>query len=454
MVADEWRNLLFRYGLFYPAVLSRGQFVPVYLNRLCRSQWLPMGQLHQIQERKLIDLASFCQRNIPFYRSYWGDALSGELVSRDRLPLLPTISKATLQSRLSEMVLKGAWPVTKKTTGGSTGQAVTIWKSADAMAQEIAANWRGFGWAGVQIGDRQGRFWGTAFHGRDRLKARLIDLANHRKRCSAFSFTEANMREYTQVLNRFRPNYLYGYVSMLDAYAQFLESSSLQLDYPLKAVIGTSEVLTSAHRRTFEKVFHCPVYNEYGCGEIGTIAHECEKGGLHINAENMIVEIVRDGQACAPGELGEIVVTELNNRALPLVRYQLGDHARLSRTPCSCGRTLPVLEEVAGRAYDMVRNRQGQRFHGEFFMYIFEEVRRKGLGVQAFQVIQVDYDNITIRVVSTKGYCAETEALIQTRIRGGYGAGVTISFKHVEEISREPSGKMRLIVGYRPSSTG
>jgi phenylacetate-CoA ligase len=259
------------------------------------------------------------------------------------------------------------------------------------------------------------------------------------------------MLEYTRALNHFRPNYLYGYVSMLDAYAQFLLSKGLQLQHPLKAVIGTSEVLTSTHRRTFEKAFHSPVYNEYGCGEIGTIAHECETGSLHINAENMIVEIVLDGRICEPGELGEIAVTELNNRSLPLVRYMLGDYAQLSRTPCLCGRTLPVLEEIAGRAYDMVCNRQGQRFHGEFFMYIFEEVKRRGLGVQAFQVVQVDYDNIAIRVVPNDAYSAETESLIRQRIQHGYGSEVSIRFTLVKEISREPSGKMRLIVGYRPS---
>ena len=76
----------------------------------------------------------------------------------------------------------------------------------------------------------------------------------------------------------------------------------------------------------------------------------------------------------------------------------------------------------------------------------------KGLGVQAFQVVQDDYENVTIRIVPNEGYCTETESLIRSRIQAGYGTEVDIYFKHVKEISRESSGKTRLIVGYRPTS--
>jgi hypothetical protein len=100
-----------------------------------------------------------------------------------------------------------------------------------------------------------------------------------------------------------------------------------------------------------------------------------------------------------------------------------------------------------GRAYDLVRNREGRIFHGEYFMYMFEEVKRRNLGVAAFQVVQVDYDRLLVRVKPEAGYGAQTKALIRERIRSMYSPTVNVEFELVDGIKREPSGKMRLVVG-------
>ena len=279
------------------------------------------------------------------------------------------------------------------------------------------------------------------------MRARLIDAVANRRRCSAFAFTDADLAEFTRTLNAFRPHYFYGYVSMVDQYASYLRRNSIELSFRPNAVITTSEVLTQAHRVNMQQAFSCRVYNEYGCGEIGTIAHECEAGSLHINAENILIEIFEGDRLCGPGERGEIVVTELNNHMMPLIRYRLGDFGVLSPKPCDCGRTLPVLEEVTGRAYDLVYNREGQLFHAEYFMYMFEEVKSKGLGVRSFQVVQDSYDHFTIRVVPDSTYGEATRELIRQRFRDGYGDYATIDFVEVAEIARRASGKMQLIVG-------
>lgn len=441
-------QIFFRYCVYYPVVYLRQEHVPYYLRQLEQSQWASKAKLEQLQERKLNDLISEIRIQLPFYRESLKDLAVDSSLPLKHLASLPFVTKSNIQASYEMfLVKKRRYLLTKKTTGGSTGQAVTIWKTRDAIAQEAAANWRGFSWAGIKIGDRQGRFWGVPFSSKDMLRVKLVDFINHRKRCSAFSFTEKDMAAYTNLLNRFKPRYLYGYVSMLATYAEFLKSTGKRLAFGLQAVITTSEVLTAHHRQLLEETFGARVYNEYGCGELGTIAHECEKRSMHINAENMVVEILNGERLCSPGEVGEVVVTELNNRAMPLVRYRLGDFASFSETACECGRSLPVIKNVAGRAYDIVYNREGQMFHGEFFMYILEEVKRRGLGVRSFQVIQEDYDNFTVRLQPGDGYGVETEKLIKDRIWTGYGNYAKINIVRVDKIDRERSGKVRLIIG-------
>jgi phenylacetate-CoA ligase len=446
----DLNQLLFKYGFYYPAVLLQGQNVPRYLRYLRETQRMPIASIEAVQLEKLRALVAYARANVPHYQGTLAGVSDRELL-RDGAGVLPFLSKGDLQNNETSLIaIRERKRLFRKTTGGSTGQSVTIWKNAEAIAQEHAANWRGFEWAGIRIGDRQARFWGVAHRSRNRFRAHLIDFVGNRRRCSAFSFGEQDMREYTRLLNRFRPTYLYGYVSMLQSYAEYLTAARDRLEFQIRAVVPTSEVLTASHRKLFETAFKTSVFNEYGCGEFGTIAHECERGAMHINAENLIVEVLRDGLPCGPGEIGELVITDLNNFGMPLIRYRLSDFGSLSGAPCPCGRTLPVIEKIFGRAYDLVRNREGKVFHGEFFMYIFEDAKRLNLGVRSFQVVQKDVDSFVINVVPSDEYGPKTEEFVRNRIREKYSKTAEVAFKQMVEIPREASGKMRLIVAMKP----
>jgi phenylacetate-CoA ligase len=196
------------------------------------------------------------------------------------------------------------------------------------------------------------------------------------------------------------------------------------------------------------------VFNEYGCGELGTIAHECEAGRLHINDENLIVEVLDGGRPCAPGAKGELVVTELHNIAMPLIRYRTGDFGAIGAEPCPCGRTLTVLETVFGRAYDFVEAPDGRRFHGEFLMYIFEEAQRHHLGIAQFQVRQETLTRFHIRLVPGPGFSERSEQAVLARMREHLGPDIEARFEIVDEIPRERSGKMRVIIGMNTAGTG
>lgn len=438
-------RLMNKYLVYYPVVLARGQNVARHLWELERSQWFPRERLQALQLQKLKALLGNAKMNVPYYTEILADVDSTSIQSVADLRRVPVLTKDLLKENFSRMTSTQRYQVIKKTTGGSTGNPVTVYKSADSSASAYAAYWRGYGWAGVGIGYKQARFWGVPNDERGRRQASLTDWITNRYRCSAFAFNEEDLHRYYEDLNRFKPHYFYGYVSMLEAFARFLLRNHLELKFRLNSVISTSEVLTDIHRELFEHAFHCRVFNEYGCGEVGTIAHECEHGGLHLSAENLIVEILRDGSPVRPGEQGEIVVTELNNLAMPLIRYNLRDAGVLATTNCSCGRGLPLVDKVVGRAYDVVYNRAGQAFHGEYFMYIFEELQRQDVAISAFQVIQLDQDRFLVKVVMGEQNRAKLEQYVTDRVRATYGDYVNMLFEYVPHIEREKSGKMRLI---------
>ena len=441
-------QLVFKFLVYYPVLWARGQNVPAYVRRLLATQYLNPSELASLQMEKLQRIVSYARRYVPFFGEPLANISDNARLTHADLLELPFTTKSDLKGNPEAMISRERfYLLTKKTTGGSTGEPVTIPKTREAMAWDLAATWRGYSWAGIDIGDRQGRFWGVPLGKIARMRARLIDIVSNRRRCSAFSFTERDLESYTAELERFRPKYFYGYVSMIEEYARYFRRIGMHPPFKLKCVITTSEVLTEYHRKLFGEVFSTRVFNEYGSGELGSIAHECEEGSLHVSAENMIVEAIDGERPCKTGETGELVITELNNLAAPLIRYRTGDFASLSSEQCKCGRTLPVIRNLLGRSYDILRNRAGRLFHGEFMMYIFEDAQRRSLGIKAFQVVQEDAQTFRIRIVPDQQYGPATEDYIVHQIRRDFDPDVTINFEEVHRIERAPSGKMRIIIG-------
>lgn len=440
-------SFFFRNLVYYPVAAVTAGPVRRYLGELMGSQHHSRDAIVRAQQVRLRGLLRHCRDHVPYYAGL-DEGVIGDLSRDIALDSLPFLRKGDLQrsgAALRSTVSLGK--LVSKTTGGSTGEPVTLTKTRDAWARELAATWRGYEWANVEVGDLQARFWGVAHGASGRRRARLIDAACNRMRISAFSFSDDDMERYARLLEARRPAYFYGYVSMLTEFARFLVARQAPLRFAPKCVITTSEVLGAADRSLLSEVFRAPVFNEYGCGELGTVAHECRAGSLHLSEENMIVEIV-DGEApCAAGQPGELVVTELNNFATPLVRYRTGDFGSISTEPCDCGRTLLRLNEIQGRAYDFIRNRRGQKFHGEFLVYVFEDLRRQGASIRQFQVIQEDLDRFMVRIVQGGNYDESCEVVIADRIRDSIDPEARVAFEYVDRIARERSGKLVVIKG-------
>jgi phenylacetate-CoA ligase len=363
------------------------------------------------------------------------------------LQSLPETSKEELKS--ASDTLRASNPKLKihsKTTGGSTGQPVTVWKDSGSVAHERAASWAFYQSYGIRIGDRSVRFWGSPTTLQRRIKSGLADLAMNRQTFSAFAFSEEHLEKYWRACAAQRPQFYYGYASMLAVFAEYLIATNRSAQVLCaQAAVSTSEVLGPAQRRAISTALGCKVRNEYGCGEVGPIAYECEAGLLHIAADSVLVEVVSlDGTPAKAGDSGRVLVTDLNNRAMPLLRYATGDFAEVGGV-CSCGRNTFTLARIWGREYDFISTPDGRRFHGEYFLYLFEDLARTGVSVEQFQVLQRRDGDIVIRVRSaaTNPLDVIEKVLLEARRRL---PDSRIAAELVAEIPPQASGKSALII--------
>ena len=412
-----------------------------YVEDLRARQFDTVDRVAERQHARVKELLQYAAERSPYYRSRL-KAADGHIVA---LADAPFLTKAILQAQLDELRAQPSpAQVTLKTTGGSTGQAVTVIKDRDALAREMAATWLAYGWFGVRPGDKSARFWGAAPTIKRRLRAAAVRFAVRRVNFSAFAFDEADLEAYWRRCLSYRPVFLYGYVSMLEAFADFVRRRGYDgASLGLSSIITTSEVLGEPQRRLLEQVFGTRVQNEYGCGEVGPIAYECEQGALHVMAENLFVELRKeDGTIAGPGESGEVVITDLNNRATPLIRYRVGDFATWGAS-CTCGRGWPTFTRVWGREYDFVLAPDGRRYHGEFFMYMFEDLKDARAGIRQFQVVQRAADQLEVSLV-----IPDLSATVRQSVERVFAErlpGMQLTLRQVESIPRAASGKLRLI---------
>jgi phenylacetate-CoA ligase len=434
-------------ALFRVATAVRGESAMFALiDRHCTLERSSEASIHAVISSKLSLILGYAGAHVEKYRAL----LPVNVDPADAYSVLNSLPETTKEElRSGSGMLRASNPKLKihsKTTGGSTGQPVTVWKDSGSVAHERAASWAFYQSYGIRIGDRSVRFWGSPTTLQRRIRSGMADLAMNRQTFSAFAFAEENLEAYWRVCSSQRPQFYYGYASMLAVFAEYLIATNRSTDkLAAKAAVSTSEVLGPAQRRAISTALQCIVRNEYGCGEVGPIAYECEAGRLHVAADNVLVEVLSaDGSPAKVGDSGRVLVTDLNNRAMPLLRYATGDFAEVGGA-CTCGRNTFTLAKIWGREYDFISAPDGRRYHGEYFLYLFEDLARAGVSVEQFQVVQRRNGDIVIRVRSSAQNTNELldSVLLEARRRL---PNSSIQAELVAAIPPQASGKSALII--------
>lgn len=359
------------------------------------------------------------------------------------LAALPTLDKSTLREA-PERLLSADMPrdsLLRGKTSGTTGSAIPLWYTREALAEEYAVVWRLRRTLGVGLDDPHFTFGGQLVVPFDVARPPFWRRNAWSKQTlfSLYHMSEAFLPFYVEAMHSLPCEYVVGYPSSLHRLARALLDAGRPIaPGRIKGVFPSSESLLAFQREAIGAAFGAPVRDRYGTSEFAVSMTECAEGFLHVDMEFGIVEV--DVEERGPGwERGPLLVTGLANAAMPLIRYRIGDvGTRLSR-PCPCGRSGDVFQDVDGRLEDYVVTPDG-RWIGRLD-HIFKDQR----SVAEAQILQESSEEIVLKLVPVGSFGGAEERLLMKEIRSRLGDEIGVRIDLVDEIPREANGKFRAV---------
>jgi phenylacetate-CoA ligase len=402
-------------------------------------------------------MAAYAYHYVPYYRETMdrlgltpADLVSAQdlarlpILERDRLQRDPLYYTSTEQPLERYLALRG---------GGSTGTHCTIYHDVRALCQYAAHAarsravvhrllGRSLVYRKTHVASPAGSSFTTLkFYEENALVPPWLGMSQ--QKLSVLDPPETNAR----LLNDFRPDVVVGFGSYLAMLFAHLRSTGNPFHHP-KALCYTSDQVPNAMRRVIEGELNIPVFSLYDAVEASNIGFECEQHtGLHLNMDLCPVRIVDGaGMTLPEGASGEVIVSNLINRATVLLNYRLGDIATLLPKACPCGRSLPLLSQVEGRSEDWIELASGRLVHPDAVNGVF---RSEG-HVWQHQVVQEAPARFRINLV-VSGLCdyESTSQRIVAAFTSALGAGVEVEVRRVEDLERTAMGKVRPVVSLR-----
>jgi len=263
---------------------------------------------------------------------------------------------------------------------------------------------------------------------------------NRRLFIPAFEMSDENINRFVMQLSAYKPVLVDGYAESFNFLAQYLKDRKI-VGFKPKAIVSSAQALPDHSREIIEKSFECGVFDKYGSREFSGIAYECDAHeGHHVCAESYVVEIMKDGRPARPGELGEVVVTDLNNLCLPMIRYRVGDLAVAMDTAivCHCGRGLPRIGKIEGRVQSMIIGKGGKYIPGTFFAHLFKDY---GDIVRQYQILQEEIGVVQLKIIRGQKFVQLQMDKVINDLRNYLGDETELRVEFVEKIQMVRTGK-------------
>jgi phenylacetate-CoA ligase len=419
--------------------------------KLLLSQYWNENEIENYQVQKLKKLLNYANNNVPYYRYLFKEKKINldDFHNLHDLNKIPILTKEILRQNNSNLLSERKDKYIKVgKTGGTTGTPVKTYKDRYDRSFAIAAYYRWFNWMGVSIYDSVLTLWGaSSVLSKSKttiLKEKIIKFLLNNARINTFKFNEKTMASVLKEIINKKPHLLKGYLSSILQLADYITDNNLDLDFGFKAISTTTESLLPHHRKHIQKNLHAPVFDQYGCGEVGAIAFECDKHqGLHINKEHVIVEVLNDQDVPITEGTGRLVVTNLDNLIMPIIRYENGDIVTITTSKCTCGVNHELITSIDGRSTDTLILKNGNKVHGVFITDVFYELNLLSDKISRFQVFQNKPGEIEIRFERKDNINGISIKLIEGNLLKFFNV---VKVKILEHLLLEKNGKFKYII--------
>lgn len=441
----------------YPYVLRHDGHTKAqaYYDFFKESQFWSREKLLEYQNEKLIHLLDYAYKNCPFYtKAFDSRGLKpSDIKSAADLVKLPILKRQDLFDHREEIVSRAydLNKLVKKFSGGSSGIQAEVYRNENTFLEKLGMSWRHDSWMGRERCDKLAYIWPAAMDLVPDASWKFQIKQRYMLREMIYNAGAAKADQIKKIhenYTKFNPDYVKCFASALYLFVTSCQKLGLELK-PVKGVLSTGEPLYPYQRQLFEETFQTNIVDMYGARETGNNACECEKNnGLHIAVETCLVEFVKDGQHVAPGEEGEIFITDFTNDAFPLIRYQINDYGIPLAGDCGCGRGLPRMTAGVGRIQDDIFAPDGTRLSG----VTLNVHLTNGLVVQIgqMQIIQRELDRFHVIITDDPKPTPAVYEYINKTMRDIISEDIKIDIEVVKEIPYEKSGKFRFIKSELP----
>lgn len=428
-----------------------------YRDFLEDSQWWSPTELEAWQNERLERIIRHAYEKVPYYQERFAEygITPKDVRSQDDLYKIPVLTRKDIIANFDALI---ASDTSRKSlqlghTSGTTGSPLEVLYDSSTTKLTYAMLDRQYRWAGVNLGRRGDRIAvlrGNVVVPLEQRKPPFwrYNRFHNQLLLSAFHMSKTNLPHYLEEIRRYAPVVLDGYPSTLYVLARFLLSEGERL--PLRAVISASETLYDFQRESIEAAFQCKVFDYLAAAERVVFSTECDRHeGHHLCQEYGVTELLDSENKPVPdGHEGKMVCTTLHNLGMPLIRYVTNDVSAMKTQTCSCGRGLPLMEDVTTKAEDILALEDGRMISPSVLTHPFKPMHT----VEASQIVQEDFNSVEIRVVAGPGYSEDDTRHLIREFRQRLGEEVKVRVTPVEELERSHSGKFKWVISHVPGS--
>lgn len=395
---------------------------------------LSKDDLIRITKERLNSFLNIASTRSPWYKEYLGRSLSE----------YPILKKVDIVNNLRDIATISEKGAHISLTGGTTGASLRVIYTAGNIQERNAILDHFRAKYGYNLGKKCAWFSGKNIASEKDVEMGLCyrdDYFNRIRFFSTFHLTDKNFDVYWRAFCKFAPEFVVGFPSSVFELCSMASSRGLRLDDTVKVFFPTAETVLPAHRNVIKSVLGCRILDQYASSEGAPFILECEEGGLHIHPLTGIFEVVDENLQSA--QEGEILVTSFTTEGTPLIRYRIGDRIRLGseETQCPCGSKFPFVERIEGRAADFLLSPT----HGKVSSANIGNSTKGVNGIIQFQIVQEKLDCVQVLIVRSHKFDSDQSAKFKAALIDRLGPRLNIDLQVVESISKERSGKSRLV---------